>query len=327
MKIVILDADTLTVNNDIDFSIFDVYGDVTIYQFTKDEDVAQRIKDADVVLCNKTPMNKENLSKAKKLKYIGLFATGYNNIDLEYTRKHHITVCNAGSYSTEAVAQHVFALILHYYNTISKYDNFVKEEGWIHTNKFSPFMEMKELYGKTIGIIGYGSIGKKVAKVALAFGMNVLAYSRSIGVQNGETQRNENKCIEEVQFADVNTILVNSDIVTMHCPLNKDSEKMCNKEFFSKMKKDSLFINTSRGGVVNETDLIEALNNDVIKWAALDVVEQEPMVPDCQLLKAKNIVITPHAAWAPLETRTRLIKIVSENLKKWLAGTPLNVIE
>ena len=332
MKIVILDAETLTINNDIDFSIFDQYGEVTIYQSTKDEEIAERIKDAEVVLCNKSAMNEKNLCGAKKLQYIGLFATGYNNIDLDYTRKHNITVCNAGSYSTEAVAQHVFALILHYYNTITKYDDFVKNNGWIHTNKFSPFMEMKELYGKTIGIIGYGSIGKKVAQVATAFGMNVLAYSRSIvakqiGSEFPNAEQRENEREDGVQFANIGTILEKSDIVTIHCPLNKDSEKMCNKEFFAKMKKDSLFINTSRGGVVNETDLIEALNENMIGCAALDVIDKEPMMVDCPLLKAKNIVITPHAAWAPVETRTRLIKIVSENLKKWLAGTPINVIE
>ena len=324
MKIVILDAETLTINDDIDFSIFDQYGEVLIYQFTKDNEIAERIKDAEVVLCNKTAMNEKNLKAATKLKYIGLFATGYNNIDLDYTRKHNITVCNAGSYSTEAVAQHVFAFILHYYNTIEKYDEFVKNKGWINTNKFSPFMEMKELYGKTIGIIGYGSIGRKVSQIALAFGMNVLAFSRSVDLkQNVSGESNNNN----FQFTEKDILLKTSDIVTIHCPLNKDSEKMCDKEFFSKMKKDSLFINTSRGGVVNEADLIEALENDIIGYAALDVVEKEPMTPNCPLLKAKNLVITPHAAWAPLETRTRLVKIVSENLKKWLAGTPINVIE
>lgn len=324
MKIVILDAETLTINNDIDFSVFDQYGHVTIYPFTKDEEIPERIKDVDIILCNKSPMNRENLCHAKKLKYIGLFATGYNNVDLEYTKEKNITVCNAGSYSTDAVTQHVFALILHYYNTIFRYDNFVKEEGWIHTNKFSPFMEMKELYGKTIGIIGYGSIGRKVAQVANAFGMNVLAYSRSALKQ---TDRTTKELKESIQFVDIDTLLENSDIVTVHCPLNKDSEKMCDMSFFKKMKKDSLFINTSRGGVVNEGDLLEALNNNIIRWAALDVIDKEPMTSDCQLLKAKNIIITPHAAWAPVETRTRLIKIVSENLKKWLAGTPINVIE
>lgn len=319
MKIVILDAATLTINNDIDFSIFDRFGEVKIYDFTKDEEIPERIKDADVILCNKSSMSEKNLSGAKNLKYIGLFATGYNNVDLEYTRKKGITVCNAGSYSTEAVAQHVFAFILHYYNTISRYDEFVKNKGWINTNKFSPFMEMKELFGKTIGIIGYGSIGQKVAVIANAFGMNVLAYSRSA--------LKENRQSDEVTYATVDEILGKSDIVTIHCPLNKDSEKMCNKEFFTKMKKDSLFINTSRGGVVNQEDLMWALNNNVIQYAALDVIEKEPMPEDCKLIETKNLVITPHAAWAPLETRERLIKIVSKNLQKWVAGTPINVIE
>ena len=319
MKIVILDAATLTINNDIDFSIFDRFGEVKIYDITKDEDIPERIKDADVILCNKSSMSEKNLSGAKNLKYIGLFATGYNNVDLEYTRKHGITVCNAGSYSTEAVAQHVFAFILHYYNTISRYDEFVKNKGWINTNKFSPFMEMKELFGKTIGIIGYGSIGQKVAVIANAFGMNVLAYSRSALKEKIQS--------DEVTYAAVDEILGKSDIVTIHCPLNKDSEKMCNKEFFTKMKKDSLFINTSRGGVVNQEDLMWALNNNVIQYAALDVIEKEPMPEDCKLIETKNLVITPHAAWAPLETRERLIKIVSKNLQKWVAGTPINVIE
>ena len=319
MKIVILDAATLTINNDIDFSIFDRFGEVKIYDFTKDEEIPERIKDADVILCNKSSMSEKDLSGAKNLKYIGLFATGYNNVDLEYTRKHGITVCNAGSYSTEAVAQHVFAFILHYYNTISRYDEFVKNKGWINTNKFSPFMEMKELFGKTIGIIGYGSIGQKVAVIANAFGMNVLAYSRSALKEKIQS--------DDVTYAAVDEILGKSDIVTIHCPLNKDSEKMCNKEFFTKMKKDSLFINTSRGGVVNQEDLMWALNNNVIQYAALDVIEKEPMPEDCKLIETKNLVITPHAAWAPLETRERLIKIVSKNLQKWVAGTPINVIE
>lgn len=319
MKIVILDAATLTINNDIDFSVFDRFGEVKIYDFTKDEEIPERIKDADVILCNKSSMSEKNLSGAKNLKYIGLFATGYNNVDLEYTRKHGITVCNAGSYSTEAVVQHVFAFILHYYNTISRYDEFVKNKGWINTNKFSPFMEMKELFGKTIGIIGYGSIGQKVAVIANAFGMNVLAYSRSALKEKIQS--------DEVTYAAVDEILGKSDIVTIHCPLNKDSEKMCNKEFFTKMKKDSLFINTSRGGVVNQEDLMWALNNNVIQYAALDVIEKEPMPEDCKLIETKNLVITPHAAWAPLETRERLIKIVSKNLQKWVAGTPINVIE
>lgn len=329
MKIVILDAMTLTLNDDIDFSVFNKYGEVVIYQFTEDKDIVERIKDADAVLCNKSLMTADKLSHAHNLKYIGLFATGYNNIDLKYTREHGITVCNAGSYSTEAVAQHVFALILHNYNTVSKYNEFVWNEGWIKTNKFSPFMEMREIYDKTIGIIGYGSIGKKVAEIAAAFGMNVLVYSRSLLKENKSKEIDIKKINGQSRIvaADIDTILKKSDIVTIHCPLNKDSEKMCNKEFFEKMKSNALFINTSRGGVVNEKDLVWALNHDVIGSAALDVIEKEPMSEESVLLNAKNLVITPHAAWAPLETRTRLIKIVDQNLKKWVAGTPINVIE
>lgn len=331
MKIVILDAATLTLNNDIDFSVFNQFGEVTIYQHTSDEEIAERIKEADVVLCNKSLMTEEKMCGAKNLKYIGLFATGYNNIDFEYTRKNGITVCNAGSYSTEAVAQHVFAFILHNCNTVAKYNDFVQNEGWIHTDRFSPFMEMKELYGKTIGIIGYGSIGKKVAQIANAFDMKVLAYSRSM--ENSEDlrvkseERGEKRAVWGVEYATVDRILAESDIVTMHCPLNKDSEKMCNKDFFEKMKSDALFINTSRGGVVDENALIWALENDVIGAAALDVIDKEPMQSDCKLLKVKNLTITPHAAWGPLETRTRLVKIVTKNLQKWVAKTPINVIE
>lgn len=313
MKIVILDATTLALNNDIDFSIFDELGEVTIYNSTKDEEIVERIKDAEVVLCNKSLMTEEKLCHAPNLRYIGLFATGYNNIDLEYTNSHGITVCNAGSYSTDAVAQHVFALILNYYNNVAEYNNFVKNNGWVKTDKFSPFMDMKELYGKTIGIVGYGSIGKKVAEIARAFGMKVLAYSRN--------RR------EGAEYTDMDTLLEESDIVTMHCPLNKDSSKMCNRDFFEKMKKDSLFINTSRGGVVNEEDLVWALNNKVIGAAALDVIAKEPMESDSILFGAKNLLITPHAAWAPLETRTRLVEIVADNLAKWQQGNPVNVVE
>lgn len=313
MKIVILDATTLTLNEDIDFSIFDGLGDVTIYNSTKDEEIIDRIRDAEVVLCNKSLMTEEKLCHAPNLRYIGLFATGYNNIDLEYTNNHGITVCNAGSYSTDAVAQHVFALILNYYNNVAGYNDFVKNNGWVMTDKFSPFMEMKELYGKTIGIVGYGSIGKKVSEIARAFGMKVLAYSRNRK--------------EGAEYTDMDTLLKKSDIVTMHCPLNKDSFKMCNRDFFEKMKKDSLFINTSRGGVVNEEDLVWALNNKVIGAAALDVIAKEPMEANSILFGAKNLVITPHAAWAPLETRTRLVEIVADNLAKWSQGNPVNVVE
>lgn len=314
MKVVILDAKTLT-NDDIDFSVFDEFGEVTIYDYTKYNQIAERIKDAEIILCNKSIMNRMTLKDAKNVKYIGLFATGYNNVDIEYTNERNITVCNAGSYSTNAVAQHVFALILEHYNKVGEYNKFVKDGGWIHSEKFSPFKPMKEMDGRTLGIVGYGSIGKKVAKIAQAFDMKVLAYNRSPKKDEG------------VRFVEMDELLEKSDIVSIHCPLNSDSEKMCNKEFFEKMKDGALFINTSRGGVVDEQALIDAVKSKKISGAGLDVVAVEPMEKHEEILDIDNIIITPHSAWAPVETRTRLVEIVKNNIKKWVAGAPVNVIK
>ena len=314
MKVVILDAKTLT-NDDIDFSVFDEFGEVTIYDYTKYNQIAERIKDAEIILCNKSIMNRMTLKDAKNVKYIGLFATGYNNVDIEYTNERNITVCNAGSYSTNAVAQHVFALILEHYNKVGEYNKFVKDGGWIHSEKFSPFKTMKVMDGRTLGIVGYGSIGKKVAKIAQAFDMKVLAYNRSPKKDEG------------VRFVEMDELLEKSDIVSIHCPLNRDSEKMCNKDFFSKMKDGALFINTSRGGVVDEPALIEAVKSGKLSGAGLDVVAVEPMEKHYDILDIDNIIITPHSAWAPVETRTRLVEIVRNNIKKWVAGAPVNVIK
>ena len=314
MRVVILDAKTLT-NDDIDFSVFDEFGEVTIYDYTKYDEIAERVKDSEIILCNKCIMNKETLKNAGNVKYIGLFATGYNNVDIEYTNERNITVCNAGSYSTNAVAQHVFALILEHYNKVGEYNKFVKDGGWIHSEKFSPFKPMKEMDGRTLGIVGYGSIGKKVAKIAQAFDMEVLAYNRSPKKDEG------------VRFVEMDELLEKSDIVSIHCPLNRDSEKMCNKEFFAKMKDGALFINTSRGGVVDEQALIDAVKSKKISGAGLDVVAVEPMEKHEEILDIDNIIITPHSAWAPVETRTRLVEIVKNNIKKWVAGDPVNVIK
>ncbi len=314
MRVVILDAKTLT-NDDIDFSVFDEFGEVTIYDYTKYDEIAERVKDSEIILCNKCIMNKETLKNAGNVKYIGLFATGYNNVDIEYTNERNITVCNAGSYSTNAVAQHVFALILEHYNKVGEYNKFVKDGGWIHSEKFSPFKPMKEMDGRTLGIVGYGSIGKKVAKIAQAFDMKVLAYNRSP------------KKDESVRFVEMDELLEKSDIVSIHCPLNSDSEKMCDKEFFEKMKDGALFINTSRGGVVDEQALIDAVKFKKISGAGLDVVAVEPMEKHEEILDIDNIIITPHSAWAPVETRTRLVEIVKNNIKKWVAGDPVNVIK
>ena len=315
MKIVIPDRKTIS-DGDINFECFKDFGEVVEYELSGDRLLSERIKDADIILCNKTPMNEKTLGSAEKLKYIGLFATGYNNIDLDYTNRHNITVCNAPEYSTDAVAQHTFALILEHCSRVGEYDNFVQSGEWIKADVFSPFVyKMRELSGKTIGIIGFGSIGRAVAKIALAFNMKVLVYSRS-----------EKEVPEGAVQVELDTLVSESDFVTVHCPLNKDSEKMFNHELFKRFKKGSFFVNTARGGVVDELALKEALENGTLSGAAVDVLETEPMSESCPLLGVKNLTITPHVAWAPTETRERLIKVVYGNLKAYLDGKPRNVV-
>lgn len=314
MKIVLTDAQTVT-QGDLSLEPLKEFGEVIINQRTAYEDIAETIKDADAVICNKTLLNPETLCPAKNLKYIGLFATGFNNIDIEYCKKEGITVCNAGSYSTDAVCQHTFAMILECMSRVGDYNTFVQKGGWKNSPTFSPFVfPTFELSGKTLGIVGYGSIGKAVAKVAKAFNMNILAYRR-----NPEDD-------DTAKIVDLDTLLKESDIVTVHCPLNKASEKMFNKETFGKMKDGAIFINTARGGVVVEQDLVDALENGKLSFAGIDVLETEPMAHDCKLLNAKNCIISPHIAWAPMETRERLMDIVCDNIRNFLAGTPTNVV-
>lgn len=314
MKIVVTDAKTIS-NNEEYFNPLKEFGELRIYPLSNEEEIKERIADADIIVCNKNVFNEENLKYAKRLKYIGLFATGYNNIDVSYCGKNNITVCNAGSYSTDAVAQHTFALILNYYNKISKYNQLVAEEGWIKSEVFSPFVyDMNELAGKTIGLVGYGNIARKVAGIAKAFGMRVLAYRRNPVEEEG------------VEFTDFDTVISESDIVSVHCPLNAESRGMFNADVFARMKKSAYFVNTARGGVMDEKALAEALDTEVIAGAAIDVLTVEPMADDCKLLNAKNITITPHVAWAPVETRERLMKIVCSNIKAFLSGEPVNVV-
>lgn len=313
MKIVMTDAQTVT-KGDLDMSVFYELGEVVVYNLTPPDKIHERICDADAVICNKTVLNESNL-KGTKVKYIGLFATGYNNIDIDYCKNSGITVCNAGSYSTRAVAQHTFAFILNYYNKIAAYSDFVHGGGWIGSETFSPFVyPISELAGKTIGIVGFGQIGREVAKIAGAFSMNVLAYTRS------------EKEAEGVTFVSLDRLVKESHIVTVHCPLNPSSEEMFNKEVFAKFRRDALFINTARGGVMVEEDLIDALNSGTIAAAAIDVLKEEPMREDSKLPEAKNIMITPHIAWAPIETRNRVVEIAGGNLRNFINGTPTNVV-
>lgn len=314
MKIVVLDAQTIT-KGDISLEPLCNFGEVVTYNLSSYDEIPERIKDADAVICNKTLLDEGSLKDAKNLKYIGLFATGYNNIDIEYCKKRNIAVCNAGSYSTKAVAQHTFALILEHYSNVGKYSEFCHNGGWQTSKTFSPFVfPLNELSDKTIGIVGFGAIGQEVAKIALAFSMNVLVFNRS------------KKDFDNVTFVDFDTLLQNSDIVTVHCPLNSQSENMFNKDAFSKMKQGAFFINTARGGVMVEDDLIEALKSEHLSGAGVDVLSVEPMKKDSKLPNTKNLLLTPHIAWAPIETRERLIGIVCDNIKNFINGTPTNKV-
>ena len=314
MKIVITDAQTVC-DDKISLDSIKELGDTVVYPLCSAEELPERISDADIVICNKSQMTAEVLKGAPNLKYIGLFATGYNNIDISCAREHNITVCNAGSYSTSAVAQQVFAYILNHYNAVNRYNDFVQNGGWQQSPTFSVLcFPTDELKDKTIGIIGYGSIGKRVAEIALAFEMNVLVYTR--------TPKSDNR----VRFTSLDELLKNSDIITPHCPLNEQSKEMFNKETFSKMKDRAFFINTARGGIINEQDLAEALKSGKLSGAAIDVLSEEPMSKDCVLKGVPNLIITPHTAWAPLETRKRLLGIVEDNIKAFLNGTPKNKV-
>ncbi len=315
MKIVITDWKTVT-DGDLTTAPIEQFGDVTVYPLTAPEQIAERIKDADIVLCNKTPMTQAVLEHAENLKYIGLFATGYNNIDLAYTNARGITVCNAGGYSTDAVAQHVFAMILSFMSRVEDYRRFCADGKWIGSDVFSPFcFPMQELAGKTLGIVGFGNIGKAVAKIALAFNMKVLCYTRTPRQAEG------------VEFVELDELLARADIVSPHCPLNPDSAKLFNKTVFAQMKQGTLFVNTSRGGVVDEEALRDALVSGHLGGAALDVLDAEPMREDCPLYGIENCLITPHVAWAPLETRARLLSLVCDNIAAFLNGNPQNVVK
>ena len=314
MKIVLTDAQTV-VDDLVGTDLLRELGDVTEHGLLAYEEVAEAIADADVVVCNKTLLDSHTLRLAKKLKYIGLFATGYNNIDTAYCRSRGIAVCNAGSYSTNAVAQHTFALILEAFNNTARYNSYVHEGRWKRSPTFSPFVyPLNELAGKTLGIVGLGAIGKAVAKIADAFEMRVIAYSRS------------KKDVAGVEQMSLDELLAQSDIVTVHCPLNDDSKEMFDAAAFAKMKKTALFVNTARGGVMIEHDLYSALEGGVIGGACIDVLSVEPMEEDCILMSAKNCIMTPHIAWAPVETRQRLMGIVADNIKSFFEGRPKNMV-
>jgi len=323
MKIVMPERDTLT-RGDVDTSPFEEFGDVVVVDHTDLDAIKSELQDADALIVNKLNVTADLLQGAEKLRYIGECATGFNNIDIDYCREHGIVVTNAPAYSTDAVAQHVFALLLEYYSKVHDYNNYVQHGDWIRSPIFSGFVyDARELSGKTFGVVGYGRIGKKVGRIADAFGMKVLAYSRTQceGLQEGEN-RSENG----VKFVPFTSLLEESDIVSIHCPLNPQSDGLFSDETFASMKEGAFLINTARGPIVDEQALANALQSGKLCGAALDVLETEPMSEDCPLLGVPNCIITPHVAWAPLETRQRLVDICVDNLAAFVRGDPKNVV-
>ena len=311
MKILVTDSASLKSHNDLSLELLKKFGDVVEYEGMTREELLMEVKDKDIILTNKVLIDRVVMENAPRLRYIGLFATGYNNIDIAAAKEKGIVVANAGSYSTNTVAQQVIGYVLSHFTKISAYDEFVKQGGWLKSKCFAPLVfATDEVCDKTLGIVGYGSIGQAVEKVAIALGMRVLVYTR--------TPR------DGAKFVDFDTLLAESDVVSMHCPLNEQSKDMMNSESFAKCKDGAFFVNTARGGVVDEFALFEALKSGKLSGAAVDVLKQEPMSEECPLLNAPNIIITPHTAWAPLKTRQRLLDIVCDNIQAFLDGEPKN---
>lgn len=317
MKIVITDA--LTLGSDIDLSPFERIGEVVCYKTSTVEEAGKRLVDADIAIVNKVLMRAETLDNAKNLKMIALTATGYNNVDLEYAKRRGIRVANVSGYSTDSVVQHTFALMFYVMEKLSYYDAYVKSGEYAKAPVFTHFDKIfMELSGKTWGIIGLGEIGRGVAKVAQAFGCKVIYYSTS--------GKNYNSDYENVTFDE---ILQQSDVLSIHAPLNPATENLMNYDAFRKMKKNSILVNVGRGPIVNEADLKRALEEDLIGGAALDVVCREPITEDNPLNQIKDsskLIITPHIAWATYEARSRLMKEVYENIQSFLAGEKRNVV-
>lgn len=314
IKIVILDSHTLA-GNDLPLTDFNQFGEVANYNRTDPDQVVQRIGDAEIVLSNKTRITNEMIDACPNLQYIGILATGYNILDTAYAAQKGIVVTNIPSYSSRAVAQLTFAYLLQFANKVTAHDVAVKRGDWERCDDFCFYYPTFELWNKTIGLIGFGSIAQEVAKLAQAFGMEVLVYARHPKPKL-ETDR--------LTFTSLEDLLRRSDAVSIHVPLNDETQGMINLDRLSLMKQSALLINTARGPVVVEKDLAAALNAGLIAGAAVDVVSKEPIRPDNPLLKAKNCIITPHIAWASFETRKRLLGIAVDNIKAFLSGAPVN---
>lgn len=304
MNIVFLDAYTLNPLNDLDISILYTLGNVTLYDRTSPDQIIERAENADIILTNKCPLNAQTISQLPNLKYIGVTATGYNIIEIDAAKAKGIIVANVRGYSSASVAQLVFSLILGFTNQVAKHAQNI-ENTWTSCPDFcfyhSPLVELE---GKTLGIIGLGDIGKKVANIGLGFGMKVLANKRDL-TSGGMT---------DVEICSQEQIFQESDFISLHCPLTTDNQQLINKTTLVQMKSSAILINTSRGGLIHEQELADALNAGVIAGAGLDVLSVEPPTKTNPLLTAKNTIITPHIAWAGVNARRELLKGVVENI-------------
>lgn len=308
MKIVFLDAKTI--GEDIDLSGFDALGEVVKYGFSTEQEARERSKDADVLILNKVQVNEQTIGEADHLKLVCVTATGTNNLDKEYLDKRGIAWRNVAGYSTESVAQHTFAMLFYLLEKLPYYDDYVKSEKYVNDVSFTHFAKaFHELSGMTYGIIGLGNIGRRVADIAKAFGCHVIYYSTS--------GRNSQPGYERVSFDE---LLEQSDIVSIHAPLDENTLGLMNKEAFAKMKNSAILLNVGRGPIINEADLAEALNNKTIAAAGLDVLSVEPMQEDNPLRGIKDselLLITPHIAWAGVEARNRLMGIILGQIKEF----------
>ncbi|GHB54208.1 D-2-hydroxyacid dehydrogenase [Persicitalea jodogahamensis] len=315
MNITYLDGHTLN-PGDLSWGPLEELGNFTVYERTDSEDIVDRASDADIILSNKVVLSADILAQLPKLRYIGVTATGYNNVDLAAARKQGIVVTNVAGYSTSAVAQHTFSLLLGLTNHTELHSQSVRAGDWTNAADWCYWKTpLVEIAGKTIGLIGLGDIGTQVARIALAFGMRVLAHRKSkasAGVG--------------IELVELDELFRESDVVSLHCPLTDDTSGIINAGSLAKMKPSAYLINTGRGGLINEQDLADALNADRIAGAAVDVLSTEPPKADNPLLTAKNCLITPHVAWAFFESRQRLMQMVADNIIAFQKGQPTNVV-
>ena len=317
MKIVILDGKALN-PGDLSYDSLKQFGDLTIYeQTTSEEETIERIGNSEIVLVNKVPITERILAACPNIKLICVQATGYNIVDCKACAARGIPVTNVPTYGTAAVAQFTMALILEMCHRIGLHNHSVHQGDWCSSENFCYWLTPQmELAGKTLGIIGFGRIGQAVGKLAKAFGMNIITYNRS--------QCDEGRQI--ATYVDLETLFAQSDIISLHCPLFPETEKIINAANIAKMKDGAMLVNTARGGLVDEDALVAALESCKLRYAAVDVVSREPMASDNPLLKTRKCIITPHIAWAPVESRQRLADCVEANIRCFLKGTPQNVV-